>query len=111
MKETPRRTKQCTENYRSLGRKKSGIARDAASGHPFRWFGGVFRVSAAGGLSRSREQISAVSFYFTQRHRSGGDLHRSFALGGGWSTAVCTHEFTACGCGLAGFAGDLTLSW
>jgi hypothetical protein len=45
-----------------LGRKKSGIARDAASGNPIWWAGGVFRVSAAGGLSGSREPAPILSF-------------------------------------------------
>ncbi len=77
---------------------------------PFWGAGGVHRVSAAGRISPSGEQVSAVSSYFPQRHRSGGDLHGLLGLGGGRSTAVCPHEFAACGCGLARVAGDLALS-
>ena len=76
-------------------------------------FGGLvvfFEFLPQVGYREGREQASTVSFYFTQRHRSSGNLHRIFALGGGWSTAACTHEFAACGCGLAGVAGDGMLS-
>src|SRR5439155_24803784 len=110
MKETLRRTKQCTGKLPVFGAEKSGIARDPASRHPVRWAGGVLGVSAACWLSRSREQVSAVSSYFPQRHRSGGDLHRFLTLGGGRSAALRRLEFVACRRGLARRSGDLALS-
>ncbi len=76
-------------------------------------FGGLvvfLEFFAAGWLSRSREPVSAVSSYFTQRDRSGRDLHGLLALGGGRSTTVRAHQLAAGGCGLARIAGDLALS-
>src|SRR5712664_1545545 len=98
------------QNYRSLGREKSGIARDPASGHTLRGAGSVLGVFAAGRLSLSSEQVSTVSSYIPQRHRSGGDLHSLLALGGGRSTAVCAHQLAACRRGPTRLAGDLALS-
>src|ERR1700686_1333180 len=62
MKETPRRTKQCTGKLPLFGAEKKWNC--AASRHPVRWAGGVLGVSAACWLLRSGEQVSAVSSYF-----------------------------------------------
>src|SRR5271169_2820263 len=111
MKETPRRTKQCTGKLPLFGAKKKwNCARpNEPSPRSVGWC--VLGVSAARWLSRSREQVSAVSSYFPQRHRSDGDLHGFLTLGGGRSAALRTHKFAACRRGLARGAGDLALSW
>src|SRR4029077_1535487 len=83
---------------------------DPASRHTVWGAGGVLRVSAASRLSRSREAASTVSPHFTERDRSGGDLHGIFALGVGRSAAVRTDEFAARRRSLARIAGDLALS-
>src|SRR5216683_3292204 len=98
------------ENYLCLGREESGITPDPAGGHAVRRAGGVFRVSAAGGLWRSGAAASAVSSHFPQCHRSGGDLYSLLALGGGRGAAVRTHQFAACRRSLARVAGDRSLS-
>jgi len=78
MKETSRRTKQCTGNYLSLGREESGIRQTPRAVTAVRRTGGVFRVSAAGRLLRSGEAAYAVSSHFSQCDRSGADLHGIF---------------------------------
>jgi hypothetical protein len=88
LRETPRKTKQRTGNYRSFGREESGITRDQAGGD-----------SVLGGLVVFFEFLRRIGYCeavrehlpfspFSQCERSGEDLHGIFAFGGSGSTAL-----------------------
>jgi hypothetical protein len=70
------------------GGKKVELRETQRAVTPFGGAGGVLGVAAAGWLSRSREQVSAVSSYFPQCRRSGGDLHGFLTFGSGRSAAL-----------------------
>ena len=93
MKETPRRTKQCIRKLPlfGAGRKWNCARRRARSRRLAGWWcSSSFCDRSA--IVEAVKQLSAVSSDFSQRHRSGGDLHGILAGGGGGSAAICARQ-------------------
>src|SRR5712691_11242179 len=79
-------------NYLDLWKKESGFARDAPSSDSL-WRAERFgEVSGEDRICRSGGQVCSHPIALSQRHRSGGDLHGLFDLGGERGTALCAHR-------------------
>src|SRR5712692_3966862 len=79
-------------NYLDLWKKESGFARDAPSGDSL-WRAERFcKVSGEDRLCRGGGEVCSHPIALSQRHRSGGDLHGLFGLGGERGTALCAHR-------------------
>src|SRR5947209_7453470 len=79
-------------NYLDLWKKESGFARDAPSSDSL-WRAERFcEVSGEDRICRSGGEICSHPIALSQRHRSGGDLHGLFDLGGERGTALCAHR-------------------
>src|SRR2546425_291933 len=82
-------------NYLDLWKKESGFARDAPSGDSL-WRAERFcKVSGEDRLCRGGGEVCSHPIALSQRHRSGGDLHGLFDLGGERGTALCAHRTAA----------------
>src|SRR3989441_6960957 len=101
-----RRNKTVPRNYLDLWKKESGFARDAPSSDSL-WRAERFcEVSGEDRICRSGGEICSHPIALSQRHRSGGDLHGLFDLGGERGTALCAHRTAAGRSRVAPPAGD-----
>src|SRR3989442_15003624 len=83
-------------NYLDLWKKESGFARDAPSSDSL-WRAERFcEVSGEDRLCRSGGEVCSHPIALSQRHRSGGDLHGLFDLGGEHTSELQSRPHLVC---------------